>query len=281
MEVALKLTFLACLVQACLSQCLPRIVSHVGPSSNESCPSESVVADNLEQLRSRVNEIIDKELPFLQRAITDGCPGEGWVKVVDFNASACPVGLTKENGTQFCRSTGNVHCVSLYSNYSEGYSHVCGRALGYQVGPLTGFNRYASSVDDNYLDGISVTYGSSPRIHVWSFAVSGNPQSTNRCPCDNSSCDETKQVVKNGTLQNHYFCDSATDEQLAELSKVYSKPLWYEAGCLHNGCCRSSPYFYRELEETTTSNLEVRICQDPTLRMLISVGVAKLELYVR
>jgi len=285
MEMLLKLTFLACLVKACFSQCLPKVISQVVPS-NGSCPSESVVAESLEELRSRVNAVIDKELPFLQRSISDGCPGEGWVKVVDFNTTNCPDGMPveKEGDLEYCTLASTQDCASRSANYLHGYSQVCGRALGIQVGPLTGFGRYiaAPSLEENYLDGISVTYGSSPRTHVWSMAMSGSTHTPDsKCPCDNSSCNEAKQREIDGVLLNHYFCDSASDDMEGGINRVYQKSLWYESGCLHDGCCRSSPYFYRKLPEMTTDILEVRICQNRGLRDAARVGVAKMELYVR
>ena len=43
-------------------------------------------------------------------------------------------------------------------------------------------------LDDGYVDGVSITYGSAPRKHIWTYA-NGNylGNGSNNCPCNNGS----------------------------------------------------------------------------------------------
>ena len=65
------------------------------------------------------------------------------------------------------------------------YSKVCGKAIAYQYDRPDGFGpaRFTPGIDETYVDGISLTYGS-PRKHIWSFAaVLHNIKSSHTCPC--------------------------------------------------------------------------------------------------
>ena len=55
-----------------------------------------------------------------------------------------------------------------YSTGSDQYDQVCGRIIGYQLSTPDAFRDSSRSIDSNYIDGVSVTYGS-PRQHIWSF----------------------------------------------------------------------------------------------------------------
>ena len=48
------------------------------------------------------------------------------------------------------------------------YQRVCGRARGYQKGTPDGFR--SGSVNDIYVDGLSITHGS-PRQHIWTYVA--------------------------------------------------------------------------------------------------------------
>ena len=57
------------------------------------------------------------------------------------------------------------------------YSKVCGQIRGYQFGSPDRFRPlYASNVIPNidncntYVDGVTITYGSNPRKHIWTYA---------------------------------------------------------------------------------------------------------------
>ena len=49
---------------------------------------------------------------------------------------------------------------------------MCGRARGYQQGNTLGFYGvpYNRAIDQDYVAGLSITYGNNPRQHIWTFA---------------------------------------------------------------------------------------------------------------
>ena len=51
------------------------------------------------------------------------------------------------------------------------YQHVCGQAKAYQKGAPDAYQSQLQSVDRAYVDGISITLGSPPRKHVWTYAL--------------------------------------------------------------------------------------------------------------
>ena len=57
---------------------------------------------------------------------------------------------------------------ATFSTHGISYSRVCGRIVGYQYGQTCGFEGFWSdspydSIDDPYIDGVSVTHGTTPR----------------------------------------------------------------------------------------------------------------------
>ena len=100
----------------------------------------------------------------------------GWMRIAQLDPQHCPTGFTNTsfNGTQTCipqnQSSG---CTSVSFNTSGiSYSKVCGRIRGYGIGTVDGFYESGlirgSSVENNYLDGVSIT---SSGTHVWSFVA--------------------------------------------------------------------------------------------------------------
>ena len=55
------------------------------------------------------------------------------------------------------------------------FRNVCGQVWGYQYGISEAFAGYilfpTKTIDDRYGDMISITYGSSPRKHIWTYNV--------------------------------------------------------------------------------------------------------------
>ena len=65
-------------------------------------------------------------------------------------------------------------CDSLtVGTFGASYGTVCGRFRGYQVGSPDAFNRGGSStLETNYVDGISITYGApGSRQHIFTYAA--------------------------------------------------------------------------------------------------------------
>ncbi len=99
----------------------------------------------------------------------------GWMKVAELdmtdNSNQCPSTLTQRinsNKRTCVINSNSASCAPvIYSIDAVRYSKVCGKIKAYQFGSTDAFgnlNRPNSrSIDTNYLDGISLTYGSRPR----------------------------------------------------------------------------------------------------------------------
>ena len=130
-----------------------------------------------------------------------------WMRIVYLNMSdpsaQCPDGWREvPSPICTCRRQFNTSINSVnYTSYGIPYSRVCGRIIAYQLGTPDGFGSYNNlnqrSLDDAYVDGISITFGQ-PRNHIWTFAAA---RSQNRCPCIESGNPAPPFV--NGS----YFCE--------------------------------------------------------------------------
>ena len=83
------------------------------------------------------------------------------------------------HGVRACSrpATSRASCPGTFYPTVRQYSKVCGRVTGYHVATPGAFhivhlmiNTPPSSLDDIYVDGVSVTHGS-PRTHIWTFAA--------------------------------------------------------------------------------------------------------------
>ena len=110
--------------------------------------------------------------------------GGGWRRIVNINISAgddCPGEWRKatQSGVSFCRVTSDGYYACSSTNFSTNgisYQRVCGRARGYQKGRTLGFFKSSGGATiDDYVDGLSITYNSNSRQHIWTFA-SGNTE---------------------------------------------------------------------------------------------------------
>ena len=124
----------------------------------------------------------------------------GWMKVISINmsnsTSLCPSGLkTLTSPKRLCAmSINGGGCSSAYLDVQGvEYSRVCGKIIGYQQKSPDAFRSYyrnrALTIDQNYVDGISVTHGQNPRKHIWTFAAAlheiSSTHPTTLCPCTN------------------------------------------------------------------------------------------------
>ena len=93
------------------------------------------------------------------------------------------------------------------------YSRVCGKIIGYQQKTPDAFEPYlfnrALTIDQTYVDGISLTHGQNPRNHIWTFAAALQETLTlpyNICPCTNIHSQYTIRIPR--SLASHGIpCD--------------------------------------------------------------------------
>ena len=201
--------------------------------------------------------------------MTRSCGGVtgGWMRVADLDMTSsshqCPRGFQQRTdaGRRTCIPVISIGCSSVNFSAAEGYSRVCGKIIGYQVGVLNTFG-YRNPTIDSYIDGVSLTHGQ-PRQHIWSFAagldeVGSLPQYN--CPCTNSGT-----AIPPPFVGTDYFCDTGS-KQRYQLSVFYNEdPLWDGAGCGPlNTCCsfNNPPWFHKLLPQPTTDDIEMRACKD-------------------
>lgn len=79
-----------------------------------------------------------------------------------------------------------------------------------------------------------------------------------------------------------YFCDTGASQSWS-FSLFPEDPLWNGNGCEgQNMCCtfNNPPWFCKELSQSTTDDVEVRICADQNIKDEDSL-IQAVELYVK
>ena len=199
----------------------------------------------------------------------------GWARVANLNFrtanSSCPGNFSVRDlrGIRTCGVQGSsAGCIPVFfDTLGIAYRHVCGKVIGYQKGPARAFN--AKGIDSAYLDGVSLTHGTNPRKHIWTFAAAiseGESTARDACTCSNVMIAGTAAVQAPSFVGQDYFCDSGHREEYSRdrySSFIYNDPLWDGQGCgLNSTCCvfRNPPWFFKRLPQPTTSNIEMRVC---------------------
>ena len=232
----------------------------------------------------------------------------GWMRVahIDMTDSThhCPPEFRtverNEKPFRVCgRPVSYSDCVSTtFPVYGVVYSHVCGRVIGYHVGTPNGFapSSYLLSlrnIDRSYIEGISITHGTSPRKHVWSFvgALAENlplyqpPENyhpINVCPCmtDSFNLEDIPSFVG-----NDYFCDTAQEDANFNATLLYpGDPLWDGEGCGANStCCQfnNPPWFCKQLPQLTTDDMQLRLCKESRFDDMDNTPFELVEIFVK
>ena len=234
-----------------------------GNGVNE-CPSD----EDRQAARKLLHSITDQ---VLQNYSNNPSCGPGfWRQVFYLNVSnegqSCPGDWNEEIlSTRGCAGA-DVSCQSAFSGKSNtAYNEVCGRVIGIGAGSPDAFFRFIenqTTIEDNYLDGVSVTHGApGSRTHIWSFGA-GHPTPSYspyyaRCHCEDSTRDDFA-VLPISEVGENYFCSS-----------TYSRDrIWSGSGCnTASSCCsfHNPPYFSVQLPTPTTDQIELRICTDETV----------------
>ena len=195
-------------------------------------------------------------------SVKELCGSTGWrrVGIADFRdpETPCPDGLVEYDGAvRGCqRETINSNNSVTIPTSGISYSQVCGKVLGYPYRTLDAFNpRWTGNrdIEDNYFDGISVTYGpAGSRQHVFSLAGVSHAGKGIRCPCAANSILPDSQPDFVG---DDYYCESggSGDDDI----------LWDGEQCdgREAACCTAPyiPFFYKHLNVSTTDDIELRI----------------------
>ena len=161
---------------------------------------------------------------------------------------------------------------------------MCGRARGYQKGSTKAFDPALSdgrTINEGYLDGLSITYRNRSRQHIWTF-TSGYTESTTYSRTYNCPCTTNSEFTTPDYVGSHYYCESGT--MTDPFSIVYTAdPLWEGKDCDNEGtCCDDGllPWFYRKLDQATQDDIEARICSENRFNYG-STLINQLELYIQ
>ena len=177
-----------------------------------------------------------------------GCGGPGWRRAAYLNMSdptqTCPPAWELiATPRRSCARPSNASFFSCYSAIfpTQGiqYSQVCGRTIGYQIGQRGAFVGSGFTIDERYVDGVSLTYGS-PRQHIWTFAnaLDEYPHSYNhKCPCTNVT--EQRTISIPSYVGDDYFCETGVPpgERRSNCLFYAADPLWDGGGCGPTSVC--------------------------------------------
>ena len=258
---------------------------------------ESLICDKIEEHNNQIITELMRTEETLTREIvynTEKCGGTwGWRRAVyldmtDPNTN-CPSGwqLTGYSKRTCGRaSTSRLSCDSVFFPVSGGpYSQVCGRIRAYQRGlpdAFYGYNRRGqTTIDSAYVCGVAVMYGS-PRQHIWTFANGPreNLPSSTSCPCDTTGVISIPPFVG-----EDYFCESGYvyGSGIQQYTLHSNDTLWDGRDCHSTSTCCSlhnPPYFTKTLNQTTTDDLELRMCL-LDFGNSDNIAVELVELYVK
>ena len=211
----------------------------------------------------------------------------GWTRVAHINMTSpegtCPSPLETIASPRSCSQAGGDGCSSVYfSTFGVPFTEVCGRAIGYQhhtPDAFAAFRKMGRGINDPYVDGLSITYGSSPRQHLWTYAA-GIAES-GRTGQGNCPCAETSGRAPPSFVGDHYYCESGNVGR-AEDQWYPDDPLWDGEDCpAGNTCCDppNLPWFNRVIQSPSTEDIELRYCRDNADSDNVSVELFELYVY--
>ena len=180
------------------------------------------------------------------------------------SGAICPQGLAERtlSGLTLCGRNRNGCQGTWVSTLGLNYSRVCGQLLGYQWGTPDAFT--AQGIDSFYVDGASITYGRSSCKHIWTYANGfGLADSSAACPCNTGS----NPVQAPPFVGGDYYCETGNNANGVHFHFFPNDTLWDGQQCVgaEASCCtphHNLPWFTKTLDETTTEDIEVRVCGD-------------------
>ena len=179
----------------------------------------------------------------------------GWMRIAKLtknrNGAECFNGLKQSalNRSSCVAQSDSANCShTLFSSFNIPYSRVYGIVRAYGVGTPDGFISISQGINDNYVDGISFTYGMPPnRQYIYSFAATSG------------SC----YLNKPNFVSSDYNC----------LTTLTTAALV----CSGSSCLK---YFFEQLEVSTDQDIEMRVCRDQS-RNDEDIVIEDIEIYVQ
>ena len=226
-----------------------------------------------EEREMALDEIYQAVKSLLENYICNGTPG--WRRVAFINMTNtsynCPTGLnlTSYYSKRTCERahTNSGECSSTtFSVGGLSYSRVCGKIKGYQFGATIVFYTTNQDINNQYVDGVSLTHGGPGRHqHIWTFAAglteapAGYHIIRASCPCDTYVNSYIPTFVR-----NNYFCESGLHSPWnGHLELFPADALWDGQNCIANSsCCQfnNPSWFTKNLPNSTTDDIELQLC---------------------
>ena len=258
---------------------------------------EDHVQTTLKQMDDHLKESFSHQTNNINNLHVHTCGGtHDWRRAVyldmkDHNTN-CPSGWNMTGYSK--RTCGRANnrgwtCSSAFFPVGGGpYNQVCGRIQGYQFGLPGYFAGYNANgidmIDDAFFDGVAVMHGN-PRQHIWTFAMGAEENGTlrNNCPCDTG---HDPNYSSPPFVGDDYFCEAGHVSYTRGITGSYefhsNDTLWDGKDCHSTSTCCSfhnPPYFNKPLNDSTTDDLELRICFNNGDD--VNVAVELVELYVQ
>ena len=176
-----------------------------------------------------------------------------YLNISDNNLDQCPGSLEMRSDPPSCRQkTVNAGCSSVkYQTGGTPYSQICGKIHARAAGSPDGFQHFGGNrkrnptLEDNYVDGVSLTHGSNPRTHIWTFAASVNALGGECAVCDRQ---------RPGYIETDYSCELIITQCPHDVV-CNAGQLW------EGGQCVGNTTFYRQLPHLTSDDIEMRVCR--------------------
>ena len=181
----------------------------------------------------------------------------------------CPSGLVEHvnsaTNQRACGRSVDVGCSSVTYPAGGNYTNICGQVRGYQLHSPNAFEGLqGSSINDPYVDGISITRGN-PRHHVWTYVAywyEGYSTTSQLCPCSRTNTSDYSNVPD--FVGRDFYCETAFATRSTN-RVAWESPLWDGAGstCGTGGqCCATFGWFHKTVHPSTSDHIEVRWCGD-------------------
>ena len=179
----------------------------------------------------------------------------GWMRIAKLtkncNGAECFNGLKQSalNRSSCVVQSDSANCShTLFSSFNIPYSRIHCIVRAYGIGSPDGFSSTSPSINDNYVDGISFTYGRPPnRQHIYSFPA------TSHCP------------VTRPNFVSYYNYDC-----LRTLTMGASV-------CSGSSCLKS---LFEQIQASADQDIEMRVCRDQS-RNDEDIVIEDLEIYVQ
>ena len=158
---------------------------------------------------------------------------------------------------------------------------MCGKVRGYQFGTIDAFWVQSNNIESTYVDGISITYGSNPRRHVWTYA---GGEDDFQAGLDDCPCNTGNSAVVPDFVGNDYYCESGNAGSQFGILLV-EDILWDGQQCngIESTCCTTPnmPWFLKTLNEEANDDIELRVCGDQSPTTNEETPLDIIEIYIK